>query len=191
MTNTEKHYGREREAEIRANASNFESLSDFEKFILERGYKFKTEEALRAGYDRKWKASHGILITLEEFLEEAEKGATELAVDTYDALARLVEEKKLRPGEVFAYAYYHWCINNPEAVIAYKTDSEKWAVNNCGEAITEAEARVKVCEEWGFEASRVQIVGTPYYDSTDWQFIRFNCAGVAWLWYQESLVKVW
>ena len=65
--------------------------------------------------------------------------------------------------------------------------------SSAGEAklLTEEQAKVKVCEEWGFEASRVNIIGTPYYDATDWQFIRFNCAGIAWLWHKESLSQVW
>ena len=35
------------------------------------------EEELRAGYDRHWRASHNILITLEDFFAEAEKKPSE------------------------------------------------------------------------------------------------------------------
>ena len=82
-------------------------------------------------------------------------------------------------------------MNKPEALVAYQTERDKWTVNTCDTGITEEQAKVKVCEEWGFEASRVRIIGTPYYDATDWQFIRFNCAGMAWLWHSESLSQVW
>lgn len=44
---------------IRANA-DASKLTDFEKFVLDRGYMFATEADLKAGYDRKWKANHGI-----------------------------------------------------------------------------------------------------------------------------------
>lgn len=56
---------------IRANA-DASKLTDFEKFVLDRGYMFATEADLKAGYDRKWKANHGIALTLEEFTAEAE-----------------------------------------------------------------------------------------------------------------------
>lgn len=53
------------------------------------------------------------------------------------------------------------------------------------------EAIAKVNLEWGFEADRIKIIGTPYYDATDWQFIRFNCAGCQWLWAQDALYPVY
>ena len=67
----------------------------------------------------------------------------------------------------------------------------KWAVNNCDAEIAEDTARIKVCEEWGFEASRIKIIGTPYYDATDWQFIRFDCAHMTWLWRNGNLHQVY
>ncbi len=185
------HYGEELARKIRSEATDFNKLSDFDKFVLNEGYRYATVEDLRAGYDRQWKAQHGILITMEEFLTEAGKTTTDPAVDVYEALVGLVEEKKLRPGEVLGYAHYHWCLRKPEAVVAYQTDREKWTVNNCDTEITEERARVEICEEWGFEASRVRIVGTPYYDATDYQFIRFDCAHMTWLWHNGSLSQVW
>jgi len=128
---------------------------------------------------------------MEEFLAEANKKRSDPAADTYEVLVGLVEEKKLCPGEVFGYAHYSWCLNKPGAVIAYQTGLDKWIVNNCGTEITEEQARVKVCEEWGFEASRVHIIGTPYYDATDWQFICFDCAHMRWLWTKDDLYKVY
>ena len=186
-----EHYGDDLAQKIRAEYSTAAELTDFEKFVLNHGYEHETKESLQAGYDRYWKTGHGILLTLEEFLAEAKKDATSPAVDTYEVLVGLYNEKKLTASEVAQYAAYRWCLMTPEALVAYKTDGpERWRVNNCGEKISVDEARVRVCEEWGFEASRVKIIGTPFYDSTDWQFIRFDCAGMAWLWTDEGLYKV-
>ena len=116
------------------------------------------------------------------------------ALDTaklYETLVRLVQEKKLTPGDVMQYAVYTWCLRKPEAVVAYEEAPGKWLVNNCGTEISVERARVEVCEEWGFEASRVRIIGTPYYDATDWQFIRFDCAHMTWLWTNGNLYQVY
>lgn len=190
---------------IRTTTQDFSKLTDFEKFVLDNGYKYKTEMSLKAGYDRVWKANHGIMLTAEEFaaecrplfVPETEYRPTEAAAEVYDVLSTLVREEKLTPGDVFGYAAHKWCLKNPEAIVAYQVDPykespihRKWAVNNCSEEITEEAARVKVCEEFGFEASRVKIIGTPYYDATDWNFIRFNCAGWAWLMVNGSIRQV-
>lgn len=185
------HYGDALAEKIRETVRDFSAISKFDKFILDNGYKYETEKELQAGYDRFWKAQHDILISLEDFLAEAEKTLSDPAVDTYEALVGLVEEKKLRAGEVFGYAHYRWCLNSPEAVVAYQTGRSEWTVNNCGVEIPRERAQIEVCEEWGFEASRVRMIGTPYYDATDYQFIRFNCARMAWLWHNGSLSPVW
>lgn len=85
---------------IRATTTDFSKISHFDKFVLDRGYKYKTEGELKVAYGRAWRASHNILITLEDFLAETEKKPDEPAADTYAALARLVEEKKLQPRDV-------------------------------------------------------------------------------------------
>lgn len=189
-------YGLELHERIRAAATDGAKLSDFEKFILDRGFYFETEEALKAGYDRYWKSGHGILLTEAEFIAEARLQCPknydiETLSEVYTALVELVEKKVLAPSEVYGYAYFKWCLKSPDAIIAYQTDPSKWSVNDCGAEITEEDARVKVCEEWGFEASRIHIIGTPYYDATDWQFIRFNCAHMTWLWRNGSLYQVY
>lgn len=185
------HYGDELAEKIKKNAGDLSKLSDFGKFVLDNGYRYKTQEALQAGYERHWKAAHDILITIEEFLAEAEKELSVTAGSTYNALVELVEEKKLRPREVFGYAHYRWCLNKPEAIVAYQTGHDEWSVNNCDTEITEEAALVKICEEWGFETGRTRIIGTPYYDATDYQFIRFNCAHMTWLWQNGSLLQVY
>lgn len=188
-------YGELLHDKIRAETKDFNALNDFEKFVLKCGYLYDTEEELKAGYDRSWKASHGIMVTAEEFDAEIKSRVKwDKTLDTsklYETLVRLVQEKKLTPGEVFGYAVYTWCLRKPEAVVAYEVDRGKWAVNSCGTEISEERARVEVCEEWGFEASRVKIIGTPYYDATDWQFIRFDCAHMTWLWKDGNLYQVY
>lgn len=189
-------YGRNLYERLRATAHSAAALSDFEKFVLDRGFEFDTEEALKAGYDRRWKAAHDILLTEAEFITEAQGNYpnnydADTLTEVYAALVAQVKEKRLRPSEVCGYAHFKWCLRKPEAIVAYQTDPGKWSVNNCGTEITEEAARVAVCEEWGFEASRVKIIGTPYYDSTDWQFIRFDCAHMTWLWKNESLYQVY
>ena len=187
-------YGKLLQEKIRTETKDFNALNDFEKFILNRGYLYDTEEELKAGYDRAWKACRGIMVSAEEFAAEVKsrvKWDKELDVSPlYEVLSQLVKEKKLKPGEVFSYAVYTWCLRNPEAVVAYNEGS-KWLANNCGTEISEERARVEVCEEWGFEASRVKIIGTPYYDATDWQFIRFDCAHMTWLWKNGNLYQVY
>lgn len=191
MNNRSTHYGDMLTEKLRESTTDFSKISDFDKFVLDNGYKYATKEELQAGYDRHWKASRNILITMEEFLAEAGKKISNPAADTYETLVGLVKENKLRPGEVLGYAHYHWCLNSPEAVIAYRTGPNEWTVNNCGAEITEERARIEVCEEWGFEANRVHIVGTPYYDATDYQFIRFDCAHMTWLWANGQLYQVY
>lgn len=188
-------YGELLSDNIRTTTQDFSKLNDFEKFILDRGYLYDTEEELKAGYDRLWKARHGILVTAEEFDAEiksrVKRGKALETEKLYETLARFVQEKKLTPGDVMQYAVYTWCLRKPEAVVAYEEAPGKWLVNNCGTEISEERARVEVCEEWGFEASRVRIIGTPYYDATDWQFIRFDCANMTWLWKNGNLYQVY
>lgn len=186
-----RHYGEELAAKIRENTKDFSKLSEFDQFVLNDGYRYKTREELQAGYDRRWKAAHDILISMEEFLLEAEKQPSDPATDVYKALVKLVEKKKLRPRKVLGYAHYRWCLNKPEAIVAYQTGHDEWSVNNCDTEITEEAALVKICEEWGFETGRTRIIGTPYYDATDYQFIRFNCAHMTWLWQNGSLLQVY
>ena len=185
-------YGELLSDKIRATTQDFSKLNDFEKFILDRGYLYETEEALKAGYERAWKANHGIMLTKEEFAEEVESRVK--GVDTaelYDTLYEHVRAGRMGAGDVMQYAHFCWCLREPEAVVAYEVERGKWAVNNCSTEISEEAARLKVCEEFGFEASRVKIIGTPYYDATDWNFIRFNCAGWCWLMKNGGVDKVY
>ena len=99
-------------------------------------------------------------------------------------------QKKLGAGEIYSYAHFKWCLQNPEAIIAYE-ESRNWIINNCDTKITNEKAVVAINREWGFEASRIKIIGTPYYDATDWQYIRFDCAFMTWLWKNGKLYQVY
>jgi len=169
------------------------TMTDFERFIHDRGWEFKTEEALKAGYDRVWKARHGILLSEDEFVTEATNPNTdpETLKAVYAALVGMVKEKKLTAADVFQYARFSWCLKNPEAIVAYEYGGGRWLVNNCATAISEEEAKIAINREWGFEVSRVKIIGTPYYDATDWQYIRFDCAHMTWLWKNGNLEQVY
>ena len=76
--------------------------------------------SLKAGYDRNWKASHGITLTAEEFAAEAGKQYSETAAEVYDILSRFVQEKKLSAADLFRYARFKWCLRDPAAIIAYQ-----------------------------------------------------------------------
>jgi len=133
-----------------------------------------------------------ILITKEEFVIEAGMHYEETVLrEVYDALAVLVNSKKLRASEVYSYAHYKWCLRNPAAIIAYQEGRDKWEINNCDTEVSEDAAKIAVNSEWGFEASRIRIIGTPYYDATDYQFIRFDCAHMTWLWKNGNLHQVY
>ena len=172
--------------------------SDFERFVLGRGYLFESDEALKAGYDRYWKAEHNILITADEFIAEAELGVApfseelrEATKEAYEILVEFARKGILVGIDVYEYARNRWCLDNPKTIESWQVGPSHYIVNNCSTKISEDEAKIKINAEWGFEASRIVVIGTPYYESTDWQFIRFNCCGVGWLWVEESLYKVY
>ena len=185
------HYGEMLSEKIRATA-DMRNLTAFERFVLDHGWQFSNEESLKAGYDRVWKSTHGIMVTQEEFITEANLHREHAkAAETYNALAALVSAKKLEPSSVLGYAAHCWCLDRPDAVEAYQTDRSRWTVNNCSAEITTERATLEVNREWGFEAGRIAIKGAAYYESTDWNWIRFNCAGMAWLMCNGSLYQIY
>lgn len=189
MTNS---YGYQLSEKLRTETKDFNALSEYERFALDEGYRYDTEPELKAAFDRAQKARNGELLSKEEFAAEVQSRFGRKDTDAlYLALVALADKNILKPSGVYQYAKFGWCLNAPESVIYYQVGNDRYVVNNCGTQITVEEAIVKTCLEWGFEASRIKLVGTPYYESTDWQFIRFNCAGMAWLWAHETLYKVY
>ena len=107
-------------------------------------------------------------------------------------MVNLTEQQVFSPYAIYQYARFGWCLSSPEDVVAYMTGPQnRWAVNNYSVQISEDRARLEVCEEWGFEASRIRIIGQAYYDATDWNFIRFDCAHMTWLMCNGELYQVY
>jgi len=167
-------------------------MISYDNFKRDCGWKYKTEAKLNAAYERRLKISQGGQLTEDEFIIECggNYDAEKLRA-VYARLIELIGEGKLGPSDTLAYAAYGWCLRNPEAIVAYERAQGIWEVNNCYTEISEDKAIIEVNGEWGFEASRVKIIGTPYYDATDYQFIRFDCAHMTWLWKNGSLYQVY
>lgn len=162
------------------------------KFISDEGWKYHTEEQLTAGYARRVKAEQGTPLSLEEFM--AERGATGdnvLVKQLYHKLLPLVEKQALTALELYQFAKFGWCRNHPEAVTAYQTGPKSWAVNTCDEEIPEDRALLLINSEYGFEASRIKLLGTPYYDATDWNFICFHCGACDWIMRNGELCQIY
>ncbi len=182
--NTEIHYGKQRAAELRTEIKDFSKIDRYEQFILDKGWKYPTQKELNAAYDRLRRSMKGILLSEEEFLIEA--GITgdekiETAKQAYSVLAEMLEKSQIDGKDIYWYAHHKWCLQSPEAIVAYQYASNKWLVNTASTEISKERAIVYICMEYGFEASRIQIIGTPYYDAADWNFIRFDCGGYGWL----------
>lgn len=166
-------------------------MTAFEQYAQDHGWRFKTEDDLKAGFDRLLDCASGNLVTVTGFIDEVGEGfEVETLKAVYKKLIDLVAQERIPAREVYMFARFKWCLRSPEAIIAYQTGISKWSVNNCDMQVPETAAIVAVNREWGFEASRVQIIGTPYYEATDWQFIRFDCAHMSWLWKDGSLYQV-
>lgn len=146
-----------------------------------------------AAYQREWVSRHSILLE-GEFIAEASDRLGEfdenMLKDVYKALVELVHQKALTPRDVYSYARMGWCLKNADAIVAYQTGNGEWAVNNCDQAVSEGFAKDVINRKWGFEASRIEIIGTPYHDTDEWQFIRFNCGPAAWLCKDSNIYKV-
>lgn len=163
----------------------------FQAFLRDEGWKYDTEEDILTAYARKEKSYQGIPLTEDEFLSEL---GIEYALEgrqLYAKLCPLVQSGALKASDLYNYARFKWCLRHPEAVIACETGPKRWAVNNCGEEIPAERAKQIINDEWGLEISRIEILGTSYYDATDWNFIRFRCAGVDWVMHNDSLDQIY
>ena len=178
------HFGRKEAERIRNSGTPYNSLSDLEIFTLDNGHRYPTEDALEAGWARISKAREKVLLTKEEFLAEADAKAEEMetATEAYRVLLELASLGILNEYDVYQYAHYRWCIQFPQAIVSYYSEIfDIWLVNNCDTEISAEAAVMYICREFGFEASHIKIVGTPYYFSTDSCFIRFDCRYISWL----------
>lgn len=161
-------------------------------YISDQGSKYQTEEEMLAGYARLAKSKQGIPLSLDEFLQELQADEhTDTAQQLYSVLLGYVKKDALSAYGLYQYARFWWCIKHPEAVIAYQTGPKRWEVNNCDDTISEERAIVLLNSEWGFEASRIKLLGTPYYEATDWNFICFRCGPYDWLMRDGELHQIY
>jgi len=162
------------------------------KFISDVGWKYQTKEELDAGYARLVKTQRGDPLTWEEFLAELQiEGDPATAKQLYHTLRQYVECGALSAYDLYHYAKYRWCIKCPKAVTAYQIGKKRWAVNSCSEVITEERAKLMVNADFGFEASRIKLLGVPYYDATDWNYITFHCGAYDWVMWNGNLHQIY
>ena len=164
----------------------------YAKYLSDEGWKYNTEADALAGYGRMVKSEQGEPLTWEEFWTELRmEGDTSAAQELYRVLRRHLENGALTAYDLYGYARHRWCIRCPEAVVAYQIGPKRWAVNTCGETISEERAIQRLNSEYGFEASRIKLLGTPYYDATDWNFICFHCGPYDWLMQDGELRQIY
>ena len=131
QTETTIHYGATLYNQIKSSIIDYDQTSEFEKFVLNRGFEFDTETELNAAFHRCQSVHNGILLSEEDFLAEAKSASSTLAAETYKALVALVDQRALTPSNVYQYARYGWCLSSPDAIIAYRTGPQnQWTVNN-------------------------------------------------------------
>ena len=185
---SQEHYGQAETDRICSSGRSYNELSAIEKFTLNNGWRYATQEALQAAFARRTKSE---LLTEEEFLEEA--GAQEMpsAKKAYQVLSEMARNGMIDSAEVYLYAHYRLCIDRPEVIIAYReVFSDAWRVNKCAEEASPEKALLFLNRDFGFEASRICIIGVPYYDATDYYYIRFDCGGIHWLAQDGELYRV-
>lgn len=171
-----------------------QKISDkkYAKFLMDNGWKYKTEEDALSGYGRMVKSQSGTLLTLEEFQMELRIEVDAASVrQLYDVLVDLTGKGALSSYDVYHYATYGWCARCPEAVIAYQIGPKGWVVNNCPETISEDRAKALIVSNFGFDASRIKLLGIPYYDATDSNFICFRCGVYDWVMKDGELHQIY
>lgn len=176
-------------------------MTNYEKFIHNNSWIYKDDILLKEAYDRYWKSKHDILLCIDEFIAEVGERYDETAVTAaYERLVELSIRDQLTARKVYLYAHNCWCIQDAQSIVAYpvrrykrkvKVRRLKWKVNNCDTAIDHVLAINKINQEWGFERNRITIIGVPYYSTIDYQFIRFDCTGIRWLWKNGSIYEIY
>ena len=188
----DEHYGITLMDSYRTGSIPYHQLDSYGKFAWNQGWKYPTQKTFQDAFHRFQKYQAKQLLSEEEFVQEAgDRYDPDTLKAVYARLVKLVEEGKLPVEEVYRYASYKWCLRSPKAVIACQTGPKEWIVNCCDTEISAEAAVTKVNEEWGFEMDRIQIIDVPYYEATDYQFIRFACGGTHWLWADEQLFEVY
>lgn len=171
----------------------FEELPEYPYllFLRDKGWKYQKETEKKEAYQRKVSVRQGKLLNEEEFLAEAGVAYAVAAKELYPKLRLLARAGKISPRDVFNYARHLWCIKNPAALCCTQIGPKEWAVNNCDMEITEERAIEIVCRDWEFDAARVHIQMPAYYESTDWNYIRFQCGLQKWIMHDGELDKIY
>lgn len=150
-------------------------------FVQEVGWKYATEEERHAAYSRELLVRHQKLVNEKEFIAEAGEKYADSAAKLYPKLHRMARNGMLSPKQLFNYARHLWCMENPNALVYVRTGKNSWAVNTCEREITSDQAMEIICREWGFDKSKVQIQSPAFYESTDWNYICFQCGPLSWV----------
>lgn len=145
----------------------------YSEFLRNRGWKYAEEPQRVAAYLRELVVRSGRVLNEEEFLAETGAQYAEAAKQLYPKLSAMARAGIISVWALMDYARYLWCVKNPSALIAVQIGPKQWAVNCCDTEIPEEQALVIVCQEWGFDKKRVRIQNSAYYESTDWNYIRF------------------
>lgn len=160
-------------------------------FVQEKGWKYADETAREAAYQREIRVRHGKFLNEDEFIAEADVKYAEAAKVLYPKLNTLAWKGIIRPWTFFDYARYLWCMNNPQALVYVQIGPKDWVINCCDTEINAERATDIVCRNWGFDKERVHILETPYYESTDWNYIRFHCSLQEWIMHDGEIDKVY
>lgn len=150
-------------------------------FVQDRGWKYADEGQRQAAYQREILVRHNKILNEEEFVAEAGEKYAHAAKVIYSKLALWARSGIISPRELFNYARHLWCMANPEALVYVQVGAKRWAVNNCDKEITVDRAMEIVCREWCFDKACVVIQMPAYYESTDWNYICFQCGSQKWV----------
>lgn len=160
-------------------------------FLRDKGWKYQGEAEKRAAYQREMLVRQDRLLNEEEFLAEAGTPYFDAAKRLYPKLRVMARERKITPWALLNYARYLWCMKNPDALCCTQIGAKEWAVNNCDAEITEGQAIRIVCRDWGFDTERVSIQMPAYYESTDWNYIRFRSGLQKWIMHDGEIDKIY
>lgn len=171
----------------------FEEYPDYPYllFLRDKGWKYQKETEKKAAYQREVLVRQNKFLNEEEFLAETGEAYAAAAKELYPKLRLLAKAEKISPWDLLHYARYLWCMKNPEALCCTQIGSKEWAVNNCDTEITEEQAVKIVCRDWGFDAERVRIQTPAYYESTDWNYICFQCGLQKWIMHNGEIDKIY
>lgn len=159
-------------------------------FLQDRGWKYQEESEKKAAYQREVLVRQNKILNEEEFVAETGKQYADAARTLYPKLAALARAGKITPWDLFHYAQHLWCMKKTEALLCVQTGIKQWAVNSCDTEISAERAIKIVCRDWGFDEKCISIQTPAYYESTDWNYIRFRSSSQTWVMHDGEIEKV-